>query len=161
MEPNLAIERSTIESEFLGLRSLTGGLIFVARCTRPGILYSVNYISRFQNCSNEQIFKYAKHILKYLVLIEDFGLTFESKGNKSCVTLVDASFENVCDEQYQSTTGFLTFSYGDLIHWTTLKQRSTATSTTELEFYVLNQAIHQSIFLKDIFAQIFEVRESI
>ncbi len=152
MEPNLAIERSTIESEFPELRSLIGGLLFVARCTRPDILYSVNYISRFQNCSNEQTFKYAKRILKYLVFTEDFGLTFESKGNKSCVTFVDASFANVRDEPYQSTTGFLTFSFGNLIHWTTSKQRSTAMSTAESEFYTLNQAIHEFIFFKDIFA---------
>ncbi len=92
VERNLFIEKSNIESEYPGVCNLIDGFLFIAHCTHLYLLYSVNYLSKFQNCANKQILKYVKHILKYILFTDDYGLIFESKGKHNCVAFIDASF---------------------------------------------------------------------
>jgi len=50
-------------------RNLIGALLYIALGTRSDVAFSVNYLSRFQNCYDETHFKYALRVLKYLYLI--------------------------------------------------------------------------------------------
>ena len=51
----------------LPFRQLLGALLWLARCTRPDIYYSVIYLSQFTNCYGEQHYKALKRILRYLI----------------------------------------------------------------------------------------------
>lgn len=65
MEIKLKLVRTKIFSEEPGLRALIGGLMFVARNTRPDIMFSTNYVARFQSDGRPGIMKYARTILAY------------------------------------------------------------------------------------------------
>ncbi len=157
MEPHLKITKTGVANEIAGLRSLVGALLFVARNTRPDILYAVNYVSRFQNEATNSVLKYAKRILKYLVSTVHLGLVFNSSSTNPLVSYVDAAFANCADDQCQSTSGFLIFNFGDLIFWSTAKQKSTATSTAEAEYQALNLAVKEILFVRNMLSEIVRV----
>lgn len=59
---NLRLEQVKEPNNKIKYRNLIGGLLYISTGTRPDITYSVNYLSRFQNCYNETHFKYALRI---------------------------------------------------------------------------------------------------
>ena len=67
MEANLKIVKDDVCECNIKYRNLISALLYLSSTTRPDISYSVNYLSRFQNCYNET-HKYALRILKYLYL---------------------------------------------------------------------------------------------
>lgn len=91
METNLRIMRPTDGVDDTEYRSMIGGLLYLARLTRPDIAFSVNYLSRFQTCSNEQLKNYAKRIFKYIKHTRNFVLKFCS-DDKGIIAFIDASY---------------------------------------------------------------------
>jgi len=150
MENRLRIERTGIVSEYPELRALIGGLLFIARNSRPDVLFAVNYVSRFMNEGTPQIFHYALRILKYLFSTADYSIVFRAASESSVVAYVDASFADARDSACQSTGGYLIFVNGDLVSWNTRKQKRTATSTTEAEYIALNDAVHEVAFIRKL-----------
>lgn len=55
MEINLKLEKCEL-NENVKYRNLIGALLYISSGTRPDISFSVNYLSRFQNCCNETHF---------------------------------------------------------------------------------------------------------
>ena len=74
MEVNLKLQQCDV-NENVKYRNLIGALLHISSGTRSDISYSVNYLSRFQNCY-ETHFKYALRVLKYLYLTRDLKLTY-------------------------------------------------------------------------------------
>ena len=85
METKLEIEKAEINREDIGYKNLIGALLYISVNTRPDISYSVNYLSRFQDCCNETHFKFALRILKYLYRTRDLRLDY--KRNEKCETI--------------------------------------------------------------------------
>ena len=79
MEKGLSLEPSAVCDASLPYRELLGSLLWVARCTRPDIMYAVIYLSRFSACYDSQHFAALKRILRYLVTTIDRGLTYAPK----------------------------------------------------------------------------------
>jgi len=52
MEINLKLEQSDV-NEDIKYRNLIGAPLYISYGTRPDISFSVNYLSRFQNCYDE------------------------------------------------------------------------------------------------------------
>ena len=63
MKQNLKIEPAEETNEKIKFRNLIGALLYISSETRLDISYSVNYLSRFQNCYNESHYKYALRVL--------------------------------------------------------------------------------------------------
>ena len=74
MEQNLKLEPAEELNKSLKYRNLIGALLYISSGTRLDISYSVNYLSRFQNCYDETHYKYALRILKYLYLTKSLKL---------------------------------------------------------------------------------------
>ena len=148
MQPRLRLIKKSERSEYPDLRALIGGLLFVARCARPDIMFAVNYLSRFVNVGSREIFDYAIDILKYLVSTDDYSLVYRSNDPRPIVTFVDASFADAIDDKYQSTGGYLVFCHGDLVAWANKKYDDTDTSTAGAELRALNHAVNEVIFIR-------------
>ena len=86
MEVNLKLQQYDV-NENVKYRNLIGALLYISSGTRPDISYSVNYLSRFQNCYNETHFKYALRVLKYLYLTRDLKLTYCKNNNVDVLRL--------------------------------------------------------------------------
>lgn len=110
-------------NEYPGLRNLIGGLLFIARSTKPDILFGVNYLSRFQSEGTEEIYRYALRILKYLKTTSDYGLLYTKGDSRSVTSYIDSSFADVKDLHYESIGGSLIFANRNLVSWATRKQK--------------------------------------
>ena len=58
MEQNLKLEPAQEMNEKIKYRNLIGALLYISSRTRLDVRYSVNYLSRFQNCYDETHYKY-------------------------------------------------------------------------------------------------------
>jgi len=77
MEANLKLDNASEIDECLKYRNLIGELLYISCGTRPDIAYSVNYLSRFQNCYYRMHYNYAMRVLKYLIRTKDVKLVFK------------------------------------------------------------------------------------
>lgn len=65
-------------------QNLIGALMFLVVATRSDISYAVSYLSQFNNCYEEEHFKYGKRLLRYLKGTKETGLLFK-KNNKPII----------------------------------------------------------------------------
>ncbi len=84
-------------------------------------MYSVDYLNRFQNSYNENLFKYALRILKYLDSTRDFKLTYKKNLNADILdSFVDADWAGDIVNR-KSTMGYLIRMHGSVIYWKSKK----------------------------------------
>lgn len=143
METNLRLEQAKVVRNDIGYRNLIGALLYISSATRPDISFSVNYLSRFQNCYNESHYKYALRILKYLYLTRDLKLTFNKNENVAILDCyVDADWAgDIVDRK--STSGYIIRLFGNAIHWKSKKQNSVTKATTFAEYVALSEAVSE------------------
>lgn len=157
MEINLKLEQSDIDED-VKYRNLIGALLYISSGTRPDICYSVNYLSRFQNCYNKTHFQYALRVLKYLYLTRDLKLTYSNNSNTDILdSFVDADWAgDILDRK--STTGFVIRLFGNTIYWKSKKQGSVTKSSTFAEYVALSEVVTELKFLicliNDVFTKI-------
>ena len=72
-------------------REAIGSLLYVENRTRPDVLFSVNYLARFNNCPTEYLWRAVKQIFRYLKQTIDFGIRF-NKQDKSIRAYCDADW---------------------------------------------------------------------
>lgn len=159
METRLCIEKTGVKNESTELRSMIGGLLFLARNTRPDIAYAVGYLSRFQTEARPEIINCVKRIMRYLIGTIDYGLEYKSHGKNALTCFVDASFATAKDSAYESTTGFVIYNYGNLVNWGSRKQSAAQTSTAAAEYAALNDAAKELVFLRHLNKEIFGLDE--
>ncbi|KAF2888063.1 hypothetical protein ILUMI_18110 [Ignelater luminosus] len=146
MEINLKLEKSEVNND-IKYRNLIGALLYVNSGTRPDISFSVNYLSRFQNCYNETHFKYALRVLKYLYLTKDLKLKYYKSSSADILDCyVDSDWAGDTQDR-KSTTGFVIRLFGNTILWKSKKQNSVTKSSTFAEYVALSEAVTEINFL--------------
>ena len=156
MEVNLKIEKSDSYEKDIKYRNLIGALLYISSATRPDISFSVNYLSRYQNCYNETHYKYAMRILKYLYLTRDIKLTYRRNVNCIIDCYVDADWA-VDNLDRKSTTGYVIRLFGNVIYWKSRKQNSVTTASTFAEYVALSEAVSELKYIKELL-ETFNVR---
>ena len=150
MEQNLKLEPAEELNESIKYRNLIGALLYISSATRLDISYSVNYLSRFQNCYDETHYKYALRILKYLYLTKDLKLKYERNDKVDIIECyVDADWAGDCIDR-KSTTGYVIKLFGNVIHWKSRKQGSVTKSSTAAEYVALSEAVSEVLSIKDL-----------
>lgn len=134
-------------------QQLIGSLMYLAVLTRPDIMYSVSFLSQFNNSFNSKHWMYAKRILKYLKKTKSFGLTYTREGNSELVGYVDADWGNDIVDR-RSYSGVCFVLCGGAISWSSRKQKSVALSSTEAEYMAITEACTEAIYLRNILLEI-------
>jgi len=143
MEQNLKLEPAQSEKNDVKFRNLIGALLYISTGTRLDISYSVNYLSRFQNCCEETHFKYALRVLKYLYFTRNIKLTYQRNINKDMIDCyVDADWAGDAMDR-KSTTGYVIRMYGNVVYWKTRKQGSVTKSSTHAEYVALSESVSE------------------
>jgi hypothetical protein len=119
----------------LPYQQLIGALMQLAVNTRTDILHAVVRLSHYNNCYNEELWKHAKRVLRYLKQTKYFCLTFMNSKLPRLVGHVDADWGgNLLDRRSYSGSEF---KYGDsVVSWSSKKQKSVSLSSTESEYTV-------------------------
>lgn len=130
--------------------------MYISSATRPDKRFSVNYLSRFQNCYNKTHFKYALRILKYLYFTKDLKLMFKRNENVNYIDCyVDADWSGDNNDR-KSTTGFVIRVFGNVVYWKSRKQKSVTKASTFAEYVALSEAVSELVFVKKLL-KVFDV----
>ncbi len=127
------------------IRSVIGGLMYLARGTRPDIAFAVNYLARYSTKWGANMEKNLSHLLGYLK--QNPGNSVEICNRRDdwedleIHIYADASFA-----EPRSTTGWLVFLVGPkgsvyLVDWQSKGQALATTSTAEAEITALATAL--------------------
>lgn len=153
MEDKLHITKEENCNLKVPYQQLIGSLMYLAVLTRPDIMYSVSFLSQFNNSFNNKHWMYAKRVLKYLNKTKSFGLTYTREGNSELVGYVDADWgNNIVDRRSYSGVCFVLC--GGAISWSSRKQKSVALSSTEAEYMAITEACTEAIYLRNILLEI-------
>jgi len=122
-------------------QSMIGSLMYAMSATRPDITYAIGVLSRYNHDPSNEHMIALKLVFWYLNGTKDWrlryggalrgGLGGEEEGTLRCY--VDSDYAG-CPDDYKLTSG-LVITFGGAVNWRSRKQKSTAQSTTDAEYY--------------------------
>ena len=154
MEPVDQEEISSMKD--IPFRELVGGLLHLARNTRPDISFAVSLLSRFMQKPRELHWRFLKRLLRYIKTTNFYSLVFK-KNNKTCmpklIGFTDSDYAGSLDDR-KSTSGYA-FNYGEcLISWHSSRQKTVSLSSTEAEYIGLTSAVKELIWLNQLLSEL-------
>ncbi|XP_059639553.1 secreted RxLR effector protein 161-like [Cornus florida] len=96
--------------------SAIGALLYLANCTRPDIIFSVNLLARYSSASTRRHWNGIKHILRYLRGTTDMGLFYSKAPNSPLIGYADADYLFDPHKAY-SQIGYVFICGGNAISW--------------------------------------------
>lgn len=138
-------ESSEIETK---CRQLIGCLLYAACGTRPDICVAVSFLSRFQHCASQLLYKSLKRILRYIKGTSQLSLVYNS-SNALVEGYVDADWAGDIHDR-RSTSGYVFKLFGSVILWSSKKQMCVTLSSAESEYVALSLCIVEANWLRSI-----------
>ena len=86
-------------------RSLVGSLLYLAKQTRPDIMFTVNILYRHMNAPTNQHWLCGKRLLRYLQSSKGLKLTYTKDASYDLVRESDADWSGDVNDR-KSTTGY-------------------------------------------------------
>jgi len=122
-------------------QSMMGSLMYAMTATRPDIAYASRVLSWYNHDPSNEHMIALKRMFRYLNGTKDWRLRFggvlrgglggEPEGALRCY--VDSDYAGLPDD-YKSTSG-LVITFGGAVDWRSRKQKLTAQSTTNADYY--------------------------
>lgn len=142
-------ERDELEEKFeCPYREAIGSLLYLAKNTRPDILYAVILLARFTANPRRRHWEGVKRVLRYLKGTENFGLYYQCTNSK-IVAYTDADWGNDREDR-KSYTGVMVMFGSAPVLFISRKQPTVALSTTEAEFIAASETLKELIWLKSL-----------
>jgi hypothetical protein len=146
---------------------ITGTLMSAAISTRPDIAHAVHYLASNMQAPQRRHMLAAERVLRYLAGTRDVGLVFgahngdavgDSRGHGTQMqaevcAFADADWANNKGDR-KSVSGWVAKLNGDLISWSSKKQRVVALSTCEAELYAEAAAIQEVLWLRGVLTEL-------
>ena len=114
---------------------MVGSLMYAMTTTRPDIAYAIGVLSRYNHDPSNEHMVALKPMSRYFTGTKDWRLCFGGalEGESALRCSVDSDYAG-CPDDYKSTSG-LVITFGGAVDWQSRKQKSTAQSTTNAEYY--------------------------
>ena len=147
MECRLKLDRNGegLEVESTCFRRIIGCLRYLT-LTRPDLVYSVSYLSRFMSKSYSNHMTAAKRILRYVKGTINFGLKYKSDEGSDLIGYCDNDYTGDLDDR-KSTSGFIFFLGTNPIAWNCSKQKVIALSSCKAEYISSTMSVCQGIWI--------------
>ncbi|XP_070663600.1 secreted RxLR effector protein 161-like [Malus domestica] len=131
--------------------SAVGALLYLAQCTKPDIVFSVNLLARYNSAPTIRHWNGVKDVLRYLRRTTDMGFFYSKNSTNDQVFVGYADADFLSDpHKARSQTGYL-FKNGDTaISWRSTKQTLVATSSNHSEILVLHKASCECSWLRSM-----------
>ncbi|XP_055916035.1 uncharacterized protein LOC129948908 [Eupeodes corollae] len=126
-----------------------GSLLFAAQCTRPDICFTVNKLSKFNNCPGREHWTAVKRLFRYLKGTKSAKLKCSRNGNPEFQIYSDSDWASDCDER-RSVTGYVCILQGGAVSWATKHQPTVALSTTEAEYMALSASTQEAMWIRGL-----------
>ncbi|KAD3642341.1 hypothetical protein E3N88_31565 [Mikania micrantha] len=154
MEPGLKLvkEDGSKGASATEYRKIIGCLRYLTH-TRPDLMYSVGYASRYMQSPTITHQQAVKHILRYVKGTINLGIHYQRRGSNSLLGYSDSSY-STDQEDGKSTTGVVFYFNNKPITWLSQKQPTVALSSCEAEFMAATSAACQAIWLRGLLAEV-------
>ena len=122
-------------------------------------MYLVNTLSQFMVEPRRVHWVVAKHVLRYLAGIVEYGLDYKISDGVKLIGFIDSDWAgNVADRK--STSGCC-FNLGSTtVSWFSWKQKSIALSSAKAEYMAASQAICEALWLRKLLVDLFDQEPS-
>ncbi|GBE79025.1 hypothetical protein SCP_0202220 [Sparassis crispa] len=164
LDPNTVLEKEEPKTDDEcdrdnGYASLVGSLMYAAIATRPDIAHAVQRLSSFTANPGMAHWTAAKCVLRYLSGTRELGIIYgpiadvKPEDQSIFVGYSDADYANDIRDR-KSISGYL-FKLGNgTIMWSSKKQTTVASSTTEAEYMASAEAAKEAVWLRTLFKEI-------
>ena len=134
---------------------MIGSLMYLVN-TRPYIFFFVNTLSQFLTDTKHVHLIAAKHILRYLKGIVDYGLKYEVNQKINLEGYVDLDWAGSAIDR-KSTSGCF-FSMGSgVISWLSRKQSYVALTTAEVEYVAACSTSCEVVWPRKLLSDLFDL----
>ena len=142
----------------LKYRNLIGSLMYVARMTRPDILWHTQFLSRFCQRFSILHWKAATNIVRYLISTKGLCIRYSKVQDvRQPLSLI----QGYCDTSHGddlsdglSTYGYAFIAGGGYISARVTKHESVCLSTTEAEYCAMTPAAQHACWIRNVFLEV-------
>ena len=138
-------------------QSAVGGIMFLTTQTRPDIAFATSVLSRFLTKPQEAHQKALQHLLRYLRGTTKLGIKY-TQGASPKLSLrgfTDSDHGgSVVTESRRSTSGYIFYIEDCPISWTSNRQTTVATSSSEAEYIGQFNAGKEALWLKKFLSEL-------
>ena len=127
-------------------QKLTGGLMWPSLISRPEIAFSVAYLARWNHSPCQYHHQAQKRVLRYLRGTIGHGILFKAKSDMKLLGFTDADWAGDITDR-KSTSGNVFMLYEGPITWSSIKQKTVATSSVESEYVALATATKEALWI--------------
>lgn len=127
--------------------SMVGTLNYLQTKTVWGLAFPVSLVSRFMSNPNQAHMDAVLQQFRYLARTPERGLFFRKDGDPVLRGFVDSDWGGDVDTG-KSTTGWVFTLAGCPISWSSQRQKTVSTSSTEAEYIAASDACKEAIWLK-------------
>lgn len=143
--------------ERLEYQEITGGINYIANCSRPDLAYLSGVLCRYISKPARVHYDTAKRILRYLKGTMDSKLIYGAVDDDQLVIYSDADHAN-CQVSSKSISGICTLLGGCLVGWSSYKQNRVAGSTCESEILATLDGVNEAEFVHELLREL-KIRE--
>lgn len=161
MEHGLDLRRAEHPDFTTPFRSLGGTMLWVARCTRPDIYFSLIYLLQFSMFCTVLHYNHLKRVARYLLGTVDFRLKLSVPHDAPAGVAIDV----YCDSDWasdkndrKSYTGALVLLCDNPVSWVSRKQATVSTSSCEAEYIANSEAAKEGLHVYNLVNEILEVQ---
>ncbi|KAG8988148.1 hypothetical protein FRB90_002943, partial [Tulasnella sp. 427] len=141
-------EQDKADVQDIPYREALGAVMYIMLMTRPDLSYAVSHLSQFSSNPGKQHWLALLHLLRYLKGTASAKLVFTGgNGRIKLEGFCDADWAANPDDR-RSYTGYLFNINGTAISWSTRKQPTVATSSTEAEYMSECAAAREAVWLR-------------
>ncbi|XP_031286059.1 uncharacterized protein LOC116144766 [Pistacia vera] len=137
-------------------RSLVGGLLYYT-ATRPDLMFTASYLSRFMSNPIELHFKAAKRVLRYVKGTIMLGICFRKAKSLKFLGYTNSDRGGSLDDA-KSTFGYVFYLNQGVICWLSRKQETVAQSTAKAEYVFATAVVNQAIWLRKMLDDLHQVQ---
>jgi len=139
-------------------KSAIGSLIYLSKCTRLDIAFSVNKAARKSEKPTISDWNKITNIFRYMNSTKDYKIVYDGQGE--IIAYTDADFGGDLNDR-KSTSGRIILMGNSPIFWISKKQTCVATSTAEAKYISTSENIIKILWIRNILKKLINYNKTI